>query len=467
MSGCPFSPSSRRGFLGAATGVLAASAGIALASDRTRNPADSASAGSSTKDGTVPFYGANQAGIATPQQTYTVLAAFDLQTNGVSDIVRLLQAWTDAAARMTRGDLAAPAPSDPSHAPTDSGETVGLTPRRLTITFGFGPGLFERDGRDRYGLAHRRPAPLGDLPSFTGDQLDASRSGGDLSIQACADDSFVAFHAVRQLARLAAGDDAANGYGGKKAGQAAASDPHDAVATLRWIQTGFLPDTPGDNTPRNLLGFKDGTQNPGNLHDAEIAGGKRIGNGSFDDVVWVGRDGPDWMQGGSYLVARRIRLSLEHWDRTGLDFQEQVIGRRKVSGAPLSGGTEFTPLDLDATDHDGNPLIPENAHVRLGAASSAGGARMLRRTYSYNDGLSMVAERWPPWRQGLEYDAGLIFLAYQRDPRDGFSRIFEKMSKLDLLNQYATHVASGLFAVPGGIRPGGFVGEGLFRDVAS
>jgi len=170
------------------------------------------------------------------------------------------------------------------------------------------------------------------------------------------------------------------------------------------------------------------------------------------------------MRGGSYLVTRRIRLALEHWDRSALDFQEQVIGRRKASGAPLSGGGEFAPLDLDAVDADGNPVIADNAHVRLGAAAANGGARILRRSYSYDDGLSFVAERWPPWRQGLEYDAGLIFMAFQRDPRGGFIRIYERMSKLDLLNQYATHVGSAIFACPGGVAPGGFVGEALFAQ---
>ncbi len=463
MSRCPFS--SRRAFLGATGGMLAASAGLAIAADRTGNPASSARGGSSTADGTIPFHGPHQAGIATPQQTCTVFAAFDLTATDASEIVELLKAWTAAAARLTAGRPAVEPASDAAEPPSDSGETADLTSRRLTLTFGFGPGLFERDGRDRYGLAARRPAALVDLPVFNGDQLDPARSGGDLCIQACADDHFVAFHAIRQLARMAAADDAANGYGGRKPGATAAAAPKPGVASLRWLQTGFLPDTPENGTPRNLLGFKDGTQNPGNPHRAETAGGRTLGNGTFEDIVWVGDAGPGWMRGGSYMVARRIRLSLEHWDRTELDFQETVIGRRKATGAPLSGGDEFTPLDLDAVDKDGNPVIAENAHVRLGSASQSGGARILRRTYSYDDGLSMVAERWPPWRQGLEYDSGLLFIAYQNDPRNGFIRIFDRMSKLDLLNQYATHVGSAIFAVPGGVEPGGFIGQGLFESV--
>jgi deferrochelatase/peroxidase EfeB len=435
------------------------------AAQGTGNPSTSAIARSNGTDGQVPFHGLHQAGIATPQQTHTVFASFDLVSEQASDVVRTLRTWTEAAARMTQGQTAEAMSGNPAKAPLDSGEVLGLAPRRLTLTFGFSPGLFEKDGRDRYGLRARRPAALVDLPRFNGDQLEAARSGGDLCIQACADDSQVAFHAIRQLARMAAPDDAASGYGGKRPGATVADAPKQGSAVLRWIQTGFLPDSPPGDTPRNLLGFKDGTQNPGSPHPAERAGGKVLGNGTFDEVVWVVREGADWMRGGSYVVVRRIRLALEHWDRTELDFQEQVIGRRKASGGPLTGGGEFAALDLDAVDEDGNTVIADNAHVRLGAASSNDGARILRRTYAYNDGLDMVAERWPPWRQGLEYDAGLLFIAYQRDPRTGFIKIFERMSKLDLLNQYATHVGSGIFACPGGVQDGEFIGQALFDSV--
>jgi deferrochelatase/peroxidase EfeB len=146
-----------------------------------------------------------------------------------------------------------------------------------------------------------------------------------------------------------------------------------------------------------------------------------------------------------------------------MDFQEEVIGRHKYSGAPLGGRNEFDPLPLDAMDQDGNPVIAENAHVRLAAPEANGGAEILRRAYSYNNGVNFTAERWPPWRQGLMYDAGLFFVAYQRDPRTGFIRIFENMAKFDALNQYTTHVGSGLFACPGGVREGEFIGQRLFE----
>jgi deferrochelatase/peroxidase EfeB len=178
--------------------------------------------------------------------------------------------------------------------------------------------------------------------------------------------------------------------------------------------------------------------------------------------VWVGSEGPAWMQGGSYLVARRIRIALEHWDRSEIDYQEQVVGRHKISGAPLGGHGEFDTPDFNAADREGNPVIPEDAHIRLGAHEANDGARILRRAYSYNDGANVIAERWPPWRQGMSYDAGLFFLAYQKDPRTGFIRIFERMAQLDAMNQFTTHVASALFAIPPGVAPGSFIGQALF-----
>jgi deferrochelatase/peroxidase EfeB len=241
MSGCPFS--SRRGFLGAARSALAAStlAGRPSAQESgapAGNPAASAVGGSSGADGRVPFHGRHQAGIDTPQQTHVVFASFDLVTNEASDVVKVLRDWTDAAVRMTAGDTAAALTGNPSMPPPDSGDALGLGPRRLTLTFGFGPGLFEKAGKDRYGLRAKRPAALVDLPRFNGDQLVAQHTGGDLCVQACADDSAVAFHAVRQLARIAAPNDAANGYGGKRAGVAVPYDTSPGVAVLRWMQAG-------------------------------------------------------------------------------------------------------------------------------------------------------------------------------------------------------------------------------------
>ncbi|HWE06841.1 MAG TPA: iron uptake transporter deferrochelatase/peroxidase subunit [Rhizomicrobium sp.] len=414
---------SRRGFLKRA-GLLAAIAGTGLTQAEIRPAA--AEAGSA--EAVEPFYGAHQGGILTPAQRHTYFTAFDLDTRKRADVIALLLMWTEAAALMSRGEMA-PSQGSDSDAPADIAETMGLSPSRLTITFGFGPGLFIKNGKDRYGLGASRPPALIDMPAFTGDQLLADRTGGDISVQACADDPQVAFHAIRRLSRLGTG-----------------------IAQIRWGQTGFLPHSPEGETPRNLMGFKDGTGNP-SLQDGT----------AMEKFVFTGDDGPAWMRGGSYVVARRILIALEHWDRMRTNFQEQTFGRHKLSGAPLGKNNESDTLDFEAADKDGNPRTPINAHVRLAAAQSNGGARVLRRPYSYNDGVSYTAERWPPWRQGIEYDAGLFFICYQRDPREGFVRIYERMSKLDLLNQFSTHTGGGMFACPPGAAPGEYIGQKLFE----
>jgi deferrochelatase/peroxidase EfeB len=429
---CPFDPAgaapSRRGLLVGAGGWRASAGMGGLA--RAAAPATSAEVAPREA-----FFGDHQGGIVTAQQTHSYFAAFDLTTKTSDEVAAMLRAWTDAAARMTTGDTASPMGKDLSVEAADGGSALGLAAARLTITFGFGPGLFNKDGVDRFGLAAKRPAAFVDLPKFNGDHLEPARTGGDISVQACADDAVVAFHAVRELIRLS--------YG---------------AAQVRWAQTGFLPQTTSGETPRNLMGFKDGTDNPRPNGTAATADSPR----SLDAVAWVGAEGPDWMRGGSYLVARRIRISLEHWDRSEVDFQEQVIGRHKYSGAPIGKASERDALDLDRVDADGNPVIAENAHVRLGAAAVNDGAQILRRAYSYNDGVSFTAERWPPWRQGMMYDAGLFFIAYQRDPRAGFIKIFENMAKLDALNQFTTHTGGGIFACPRGPRAGEFIGQALF-----
>ena len=437
----------RRGFLGKTAGLVAV-AGAGLASSDQAQAKVPEVGRVERLSNSEPFFGTHQGGILTPQQSHTYFAAFDLTTEKRDDVVKLLQSWSAASARLTQGlaiapfDQSAGAPQPDSYGTTtssdepppveapgyDSGETDGLDAARLTLTFGFGAGLFTKDGKDRYGLAAKRPDAFVDLPKFVGDQLVDAHTGGDLSVQACADDPQVAFHAVRQLARIA-----------------------DGVAQIRWTQTGFMPRFGPGQTPRNIMGFKDGTNNPP-IRDA----------GLMDKVVWVGDEGPAWMRGGSYLVARRIRIALEHWDRTNVAFQEQTVGRHKASGAPIGGDKEKAPLDLNAKGSDGNYRIAETAHVRMAAAASNGGAQILRRPYSYNDGVNFTAERWPPWRQGMEYDAGLFFVSYQRDPRTGFIKIFENMAKLDMMNQFATHVGGGLFACPAGVKQGGFVGQELF-----
>ena len=286
-----------------------------------------------------------------------------------------------------------------------------------------------KDGEDRYGLAAQRPEALVDLPRFPGDQLIAAKTGGDLSVQACADDPQVAFHAVRQLARLAYGI-ARHPLGADRASS---------------------PATAGQGHAAQPDGFQ------GRHHEPPISDA-----GAMDRFVWVGDEGAGWMRGGSYVVVRRSRIALEHWDRMKVAFQEQTIGRQKDPARRSAGRHEFDPIDLDANDADGNPVIPENAHMRLAAPRPTTAPQILRRAYSYDNGVNFTAERWPPWQQGMEFDAGLLFICYQRDPRTGFVKIFERMAKFDMMNQFVTHTGGGLFACPGGAATGEFIGEKLF-----
>ena len=419
----------RRNVLGAAMGLAGGASGAGLANAQTlpdRPPLTKTK--SLPPDRMLPFHGPNQNGIVTPMQAHTTFTAFDLVTDKLADVAALMQAWTDAAAKLTQS-LPLAASDDRAAAPGDSGEAGDLPPSRLTLTFGFGSGLFSVDGVDRYGLAKHRPEAFVDLPKFVGDQLVAERTGGDLSVQVCGDDKQAVFHAMRAVMRVA-----------------------DGVARVRWLQSGFLPGSAPNTTPRNLMGFRDGTANL-DVHNPDVAARH----------LWVREEGGAWMRGGSYVVARPTRIALEHWDRMKLAFQEQTMGREKASGAAIGATEEFAASDLDAVDGDGNPVIAENAHIRLAAPKSNGGAQILRRSYSYDNGVSMIAERWPPWRHQMELDAGLLFVCYQRDPRAGFIRIFNRMSKFDMMNQFVTPIGGGLFACPGGMAPGRYLGQDLFE----
>ncbi|MEV5599745.1 iron uptake transporter deferrochelatase/peroxidase subunit [Streptomyces sp. NPDC052496] len=387
------------GGAGLALGAAAAGGAVALATGR-EDAAPVADGGAA-----VPFHGTHQAGIATAVQDRLHFAAFDVKTKDRAELVQMLKDWTRAAERMTAGHEVGEGAWGglPEAPPDDTGEALGLKPSRLTLTIGFGPSLF--DGR--FGLGGKRPEALVDLPKFPGDNLDAARSGGDLCIQACADDPQVAVHAIRNLARI--------GFG---------------KVAVRWSQLGFgktSSTTPGAQTPRNLFGFKDGTRN--------IAGTE---TDRLDAFVWVsGKDasGPAaWMAGGSYLVARRIRMDIETWDRTPLAEQEDIFGRDKKEGAPVGKAKEHDAPFLKA--------MKPNAHVRLAHPDSNGGATILRRGYSFTDGTDGLGR----------LEAGLFFLAYQRDVRTGFIPVQTSLARNDALNEYTQHVGSAIFAIPPGVR---------------
>lgn len=328
---------------------------------------------------------------------------------------------------MTRGEPtgAGAVDGDVNLPPDDTGEALDLPASGLTLTFGFGPTLFrDADGTDRFGLADRLPAALRELPHFPGDDLDPARSGGDLCVQACADDPQVAVHAIRNLARL--------GFG---------------TVSVRWSQLGFgrtSTTSTAQSTPRNLFGFKDGTAN---VKAEEVD--------ALAEHVWVGGDddpGAGWLAGGSYLVARRITMHVETWDRQTLGDQESFVGRTKGTGAPLSGGGEHTAPDFDMPGSNDQPVIPVDSHVRVVHPDQHGGVRMLRRGYNFVDGSNALG--------GL--DAGLFFVAYVRDPDTHYVPVQLAMSTHDAMAEYLQTTGSALFAVPPGTRPGEHVGQALF-----
>jgi deferrochelatase/peroxidase EfeB len=407
---------SRRRLL-ASAGIGAAGVGLGAGGYLIGHDAPEADAAEST--GSVPFYGEHQAGIATPAQDRLFFASFDLETESKAELRKLMEEWTRASVQMTEGKMIGTyAGNNDGLAPAeDTGEALGLAASNLTVTFGFGPSVFDRPG---LGLASKKPAVLKPLPSLPGDELNKLESDGDICVQACADDPQVVFHAIRDLARIGRG-----------------------TVSMRWSHLGFgrtSSTTTTQETPRNLFGMKDGTANI-----------KAEDQKAMEEYVWVD-EGPAWMHGGSYLVSRRIEMILEVWDRSALQDQEETIGRQKYSGAPLGEQSEFDPLPLDVKGDGGKLVIPPRAHVRLASAQENNGVRILRRGYSFTDGVD----------QSLgELEAGLFFIAFQRDPEKQFVALQRKLGQFDKLNEYIRHVGSAVFAVPGGTKPGGFVGEGL------
>jgi deferrochelatase/peroxidase EfeB len=397
--------STRRGFLSAAG---AAGVGAALA--------PSAATAATSETGAVDFHGAHQAGIATPTQHYLQFLSLDLASGAeASDLRSVLQQLTRGASLIARGEPVGGLQTG-ELPPVDTGEALGLEPSQVTVTFGLGPRLFKQ-----VGLTHLRPAPLIDLPSFPGDELQPDISDGDIAVQVCADDPQVAFHAVHDLIRLAS-----------------------PTAVPRWLLAGFgrVSNSRSQTTPRNLMGFKDGTSNIMVEDRSDV-----------DRFVWARTpESPAWMRGGSYLVVRKIAIQLTVWDHSSLDQQQDTIGRYKGSGAAFGETRERQTPNLRAR-RDGHYVIPANAHIRLASPSNNGGAQILRRGYSYVDGL---AEGSPA--------AGLLFLCYQRDPRHQFIPIQRRLSKNDALNTFVQPIGSAIFACPPGATAGGYVGETLFSQ---
>ncbi|MEU5399717.1 iron uptake transporter deferrochelatase/peroxidase subunit [Streptomyces sp. NPDC005963] len=393
-----------------AAGLTLGAAGGAVARAATTGPGPTALATVGSTE--VAFHGEHQPGITTPMQSHGQLIAFDLTAGaGRKEAAALMRRWSALAAELMAGGTA-------EQSGRDTGVALDAGPSSLTVTFGFGHGFF-----DRTGLVARRPAGLDPLPAFSADRLDPRRSHGDLWVQIGADDALVAFHALRAVQRAA----------GK-------------TARVRWQMNGFNRSAGATERPmttRNLMGQVDGTNNP------------KPSEPDFDRRIFVAAESDqEWLTGGSYAVVRRIRMLLDDWEGLSLKRQEAVIGRRKSDGAPLTGGTETTELALDQRDSDGKLIIPDNAHARISAPEQNGGAAMLRRPFSYHDGIGP---------DGVP-DAGLLFVCWQADPLRGFVPVQRKLDRGDALSEFIRHEASGLYAVPGGAGRGEYVGQRLLES---
>ncbi|MER6026350.1 iron uptake transporter deferrochelatase/peroxidase subunit [Streptomyces sp. NPDC001851] len=399
---------SRRALLGTAgaTGLVLGAAGGAVG--YASAPAQATPLTSVGSDRAM-FHGKHQPGITEGLQACGHVVAFDLVAGaGRKEAAALLRRWSATAERLMAGEAA---PHDDTDVARDAG------PSSLTITFGFGHSFFGRTG-----LEKQRPTALDPLPDFSSDHLDKARSDGDLWVQIGANDALVAFHALRAIQKDAGG-----------------------AARLRWQMNGFNR-APGATahpmTARNLMGQLDGTRNP------------KPADPDFDRRIFVPASGePAWMANGSYAVVRRIRMLLDDWEKLSVPAQEAVIGRRKSNGAPLSGGDETTPMDLEKADAKGGYVVPLNAHARITRPDRNGGAAMLRRPFSYHDGFD--ADGTP--------DAGLLFICWQADPLRGFVPVQRKLDRGDALSPFIRHEASGLFAVPGGAAKGEYVGQRLLE----
>jgi len=378
----------------AVAGVLARGGDTGADSVR---PTDATAVG----DAVVPFHGTHQAGIETPPQAHARFIALDLRPEvDAAALRRMLRVLSDDAARITQGT----APL------ADTEPELALAPARLTVTFGFGPGLVERAG----GIA---PAWLRPLPPFGIDRLRPEWNGGDLLLHVGSDDPVTLAHTARMLLKDAR-----------------------SFATVRWSQHGFRRAAGAEasgSTMRNLFGQLDGTVNP------------VPGTADFDELVWSA-GGPEWMAGGTSLVLRRIAMDLDGWDRVDRPGREAAVGRRLGSGAPLTGSREHDEPDFEALTPVGFPVIADFSHLRR-SRSDVPGERIFRRGYNYDESPG----------DGSISDAGLLFASYQADVDRQFVPIQRRLDELDLLNEWTTPIGSAVFAVPPGCAADGYVGETL------
>jgi len=372
-------------------------------------------------DGTLdsqPFFGKRQSGVVTPQPAAALVAAFDVLADSRAGLERLLRILTTRIAVLTK---AGPVPLlDPKLPPAESG-LLGpqIYPDNLTVTVAVGASLFD----DRFGIAALKPRHLVTMERFSNDALDPKFCHGDLLLQICSNTAETNIHALRDLIK----------------------NMPDLIA-LRWKLDGFLPPhtikRAGKDTVRNLLGFKDGTANL-DVRDSAL----------MDRVVWVqpGSDEPAWAAGGSYQVVRIIRNLVERWDRTPLAEQQRIIGRDKMSGAPLGMDVEHD-IPVYANDPKGD-RIRLDAHIRLAnpRTKESETSLILRRGYNFSRGITAAGQ----------LDMGLLFVCFQSDLRAGFLNIQNHLNG-EPLEEYIKPTGGGYFFVlPGAPDETAFLGQSL------
>ncbi|OJU84209.1 MAG: hypothetical protein BGO11_10860 [Solirubrobacterales bacterium 70-9] len=420
-------PIDRRQFLGRSAAVLGAGAiglgvGAEVASGATNAAPDSAETAELALADELAahsdFEGYHQAGILTPRQANAAFVALDAIVPTQGELVEGLKELSYRAAGLTQGGAVAEIEIDDP--PPDSGLLGGYNaPDGLTVTIAFGSTLFD----SRYGLAAARPAGLTAMPAFEKDGLEPDRCHGDVMLSICADHRDTVVHTMRELLRTTAG-----------------------VLTPRWRVDGFQSakrgPTPHSST-RNLFGFRDGTANP-DPTDAKL----------MDQLVWVkpGAGDPRWTAGGTYQVVRTIRMHVEFWDRVGMFEQTNMIGRDRVTGAPLGGAHEFEDprYDLDPK----GKRIPLSAHIRLAnpRTPETEDQRILRRPYNYDRGLDEAGN----------LDQGLLFVAFNQDIARQFETVQKRLEEEEMAD-YITPVGGGYYFAPrAAAGPGDWVGSGLF-----
>ncbi len=427
---------SRRSLLAGAVGTVGLIGGAsALAGcaggDATGAGADAAGSASLVEGATVataqlqhlPFFGTHQTGVTALHQASGLMAAFDVTAVDRDALIAMFRALTDEAVRIMTGKPYEEL--DANYPPLHTGHVTNPPPpHNLTVTVAVGASLFD----DRFGLADDKPAELVKMPFLANDRLDPERSHGDLLLSINSDSQDVNLFALRQLMRATR-----------------------SSLALHWMLEGYnrrVDAEPGEAGVRNLMGFVDGTANLDPQAQAQM-----------DSSVWVAADGtePAWAAGGTYQAVRTIRMLVEFWDRTRLDEQEALIGRRKESGAPLDGEKETDIPDFGA-DPDGR-ITPLDAHIRLANPRTPEVADqvILRKGFNYSRGFDGSGQ----------LDQGLAFVSFQRSIERQFLPIQERLAG-EPLEEYIRPEGGGFyFALPGVVEPGGYLGDGLLEPTTT